>query len=537
MIFSLRSNFPLLVPLFSLITFLLLIILLFLNRKYFGKYLRKIKKKTWVILVLIFILGLALRLFLPLHYHKQGNDEFEYMEAAKSLTVDFREGNYLRSIGWPLIIAIFFSLFGVNNWVAIYLSLFLGSLTIFNIFFLSLVLLKNKKIALWSAFLFSLLPLHIAWSGSAETNVPSLFFITLTLFFYIFYTKEKKYSLLWLSIISLAFTVQVRPENYILPILFVFYFFIYEYKGKESFKKINFNFLWPWVTLTFLSFFNFIQVWQFQFGKNWIISDSGGREIGENWGLSNLINNSYSYAIDIFNETYQPIVYSILLGIGVFYLWKRERKASLLLTSYFLIFYLSYFFSWLQSLGGRSRIFMSFYPVTVIFAGAGAYFLFQRKFSFYKRKINKKAIIVSFISVIFLSFSPYFLRLIKEKANPESFTTLLLLETMVPELIKKDIPKQRSIILQWPQVLKATTDFSLLSTDKALRDNKYLNNLLEENQCVLFYEDITCYWDKFHTISKCIEMKKKYNLIPFTKYFKKADDGLVEYIFYLVRKK
>lgn len=157
--------------------FILFLIFGFLAGKFLKQFFKKISKKTWLIIFLIFLLGLMMRLFVPFHQLMGVEDENMYMTTAKGLLDSFFDiKSAERAMGWSLILAIAFKLFGLSLNTAFYTSSVLGSLTILNVFFIALILSKKEEIALYSAFLFAILPLHIFWSGSAETNVPSLFF-------------------------------------------------------------------------------------------------------------------------------------------------------------------------------------------------------------------------------------------------------------------------------------------------------------------------------------------------------------------------
>ncbi len=233
---NLTYNF---IPYTAGLNFILLIIFILLNRKNLKRlFLESFDKKTLIYFLLILILSTLIR-FIPkdLHYHRMWLDDFYYMEAAKSIAGNnFSEIRYFKYIGWPFILSIFFALFSVNNWVALYASSLFGTITAINIFLITFLITENKKMSLLASLIFSLLPYHIIWSFTAETNVASLFFVTLSIFFYLIFYRYKKSGLFWLSCVSTAFTMQFRPENYSLPILFLIGIIIF-YRG--FLKKIN----------------------------------------------------------------------------------------------------------------------------------------------------------------------------------------------------------------------------------------------------------------------------------------------------------
>ena len=249
------------IPSLILLNFILLIVLICFNWHTIKRFLFKIDKKTWCVLALIFFIALLMRILIPAHQHVMYIDEPWYMEAGKDMLQTGSQEDYPKSIAWPFILRIAFGIFGISNWTAIYTSLLLGSLTIFTIFFMAFAITKRKEIGLLSAIFLALSPAHIRWSASAETNIASLFFITLTIFFCFLYYNKLKYSLLWLALVSLAFTAQFRPENYIFPILFLIGCFIYSKKSLlpnlckiniKSYLMSNLRYMLPWLVLIFL---------------------------------------------------------------------------------------------------------------------------------------------------------------------------------------------------------------------------------------------------------------------------------------------
>jgi len=238
-----------LIPLFILISFVLLLVLIYINRKFIKAIFSEIDIETWIILSVIFFIALLIRIYIPPHQHIMYIDESWYMKAGKDMLQFNSVGWYPKSIGWPFILSISFLIFGVSNWVAIFTTIFFGSLTVFTLFFLTYVLTKNQNVSLVSSLIFSLFAAHIRWSATAETNVVSLFFITSTLFFCFLYYRKGTVSLLWLSLTSLAFTSQIRPENHIFAFLFLIGLILFKPK---KFRLNNYNFLLPWLVFLVL---------------------------------------------------------------------------------------------------------------------------------------------------------------------------------------------------------------------------------------------------------------------------------------------
>jgi 4-amino-4-deoxy-L-arabinose transferase-like glycosyltransferase len=467
------------------------------------------------------------RIFIPPHQHIIYIDEAWYMEAGKNMLQTGNQGFYPKSIGWPFILRIMFGIFGISNWVAIYSCTLLGALTVFNMFFLAFIITRNKQLSLISALLFSLFPAHIRWSATAKTNVPSLFFILLTLFFCFLYYKNKKNSLLWLALISLAFTNQFRPENYVFPILFLLGCIIYD---KKFFKNINLKFILPWLVLIILSFANIIQLLDLYLPTDWMASDTQGKITGSNWSFHNLIYNSFHYGVYIFNSEFQPFIFSFFIFLGIIYMFFKQRKEELFLIIWFCLLWFVYFFSWFQTFGGtdispKGRFLMSFYPITVIFICYGILLIKDLVSPLIKNSLIKRSILPLSAIVLIIFFIPYSIKASESYNSPS-----LKLETKIPELAEKDIPNNCVIIAHWPTVLKSTTNLNVIEIEKFLEEKELQKEILDNADCVLFFEDVFCSYHGDEYKGKCNNLKKNYDLEPYKSYTEEN----IKYTFYKI---
>ena len=522
-----------------LLTFILLIGLIYINRKHILHFLQKIDKKTWLFLCLIFILALSIRLFVPPLQHIIYVDEPTYMHAGKMLLQTDHQGTYSKSIGWPFVLRIAFGFFGTSNWVALYASVLLGALTVFTFFFMVYAFTKRKDVALVSALLFSFFPSHVRWSSSAETNVASLFFISLTMFFCFLYYADKKTSLLWLSCISLAFTAQFRPENYALILLFIFGCIICSKSfAKPLFKNRGFylvsknylqrliktRFVLPFFLIFVLSFANLTQILDLYTTSRWMESDTGGQMTENNWGVSNLIQNSLNFGINLFDGSQQPVIMTFLMALGLFYLWLKQRKESVFLVIWFVLYWIIYFASWFQTLGGKDRFFMSFNFIIVILASYGMLSISLFLHSVTKRNWIKRSVFSLIVLFVSLLFVPYIL-----DSACMHVSDARLLETEIPEWAEQDIPQNCLIFANYPIILSSTTELNVVSIDKILENPQIWNDVLSEH-CVLFLEDYACLnWGGYYNfMEKCDKLKSMFSC----EIFKSYELGEYTYTFY-----
>jgi hypothetical protein len=560
------------IPLGILLSFIILTYLIIKQRRFLKNFIFGIDKKTWSFVFIIFLIGLLLRLLFFGHWHMMYTDEFSYMESGKNMLQTGSQVNYVKSIGWPFMLSLVFGIFGVNSFVALYTSSVFGALTILVIFLLTYSLTKNKNIALLSSLILSLFPLHLKWSGSAETNITSLFFILLALFFCFLFYNEKNNNLFLLAWASVVFAVQFRPENYVLIFLFLLGIFLY---NKEFIKRIDKKNVLAFLIIGFLCVPNFIQVFKFQTSTNWAESDSGGERTGDNWSIKNLVNHSIKYGIHVFDTEHQPITIILLFLTGIFCMFYNKDKNIIFLLSWFFIFWVCYFSSW--EIGGFERVYTSFYPILAIVCSYGVIYFID----LIQKIINRQVTIIVIVFFLIFSFVP---SILKTNNKPDD---LILLETRIPEMSEKDIPKDCLIVATMPEILRSTTNLDAIgvydiqsynngafiedidenhsiylniknndlfdktgyvlikSNDSYLASlfleriksfesiNVTLNNvsipgglsyidaeavfLPHNKSCVLFYEDRYCTGYK-PTIKQCNYIKSSYNLAPYLSY-------------------
>lgn len=487
---------------FSLASLFSLVVLLFLNFKYLLIFFSKFNKKIWLALFFIFIWALSMRLFLPNLHHEIYIDEPWYMETAVNILETGSSGEYFKSIAWPFLLTIVFGVFGVNNWLAIYASIFFGALTVFPLYFFTFLVTQKKYLSLLSPIFFSLLPIHIFWSATAETNVTSIFFIVLSWALAWLYFQDKKYSVFLLALASFAFTAQIRPENYLYLLLFFISLFIFNF---EKIKKLELKYFLSWLLLL-LALPNLIRVMIHNLSINWIATDSRGVLSGSNWSLENLINNIQNYAYEVFYH--QSFLITILGIIGLVHLFKKKKSLAWWFTLLLVSNWLVYFSSWLQTLGGRFRFYLIFYLFFSILSIFGIIFVNEK---ILKEKYKKITMLLIAI-LVYLNYLPFLN--ISSILNSDS----LILETRIPELAKIDIPENCLIILSEEKVIGATTNFETMraETFSALADPEYF---LEQNDCVLFYEDLFCFReDGLSTKEICDKIKTDFDLEIFKAY-------------------
>jgi len=412
-------------------------------------------------------------------------DEPLFIETAKTILEDKSAITPLLGIGWPFILSISFLIFGISNSVAIYTSILFGVLTAFPMFFLTFIITNRKDLSLIATLLFQLFPAHIRWSSTAGETVTSLFFIMISIFLCFLYYKNKKTSLLWLAIISLAFISQFRPENVSLTIVFIIGLLLFE---KKPFRKTILKILLPLLLAVIISSPNLIHDISARSSINWKEVETG--EKGENYGFHNLIDNSLRYGPKIFSLELQPLSITCMIILGFAYMFRKQKKEHIVLMVWLLLILSIYFFSYIQFVGlagnneliKKSRLFVNIYPCFVIFASYGVLCLKNVIDPFFRNKYSR-IVLLAIVALLVITFIPYSMN-----ASTCFYSDSLKLETKIAELAENDVNPGCIIIADWPQIFTSTTDMHVLSSD-SFHEEETRKKIFDEYECILIYED------------------------------------------------
>jgi hypothetical protein len=254
-----------------------------------------------------------------------------------------------------------------------------------------------------------------------------------------------------------------------------------------------------------LSLPNLFTVMNFQFGSNWLVKESNNIAAGHNWSIGNFINNTihYPFYVPEVNSGYYMVLTILCLLIAVYgsvQFRRRYKKEFWFLLSYFILYYLAYYSSWLQTMA-RSRFYLTFYPVTIIFFAVG----FSRIYDIFI--INKKYIwqrLFLFIIIIVL-YMP-FMKLARQYNN------MGLLETMAPELAEENIATSDLVVAALPSILKSTTNLDVVSFDQFLSLPRVKQRSIIQVRNIFLFSDF--YAQKFYN-QRLGEIKNKFIVEPF----------------------
>ena len=511
-----------LIPDSAFIAFFLFLTALFAARRSIAWHFQRIDRGTWSILAVVVLVTLWIRLTIPPHQHVIYVDEAQYMEAGKDMLRAGHQGELILSVGWPFVLRLAFFLFGTSNWVAIYTSILLGTLSVVPLFLLAYLVTDRTDLALVAASVLSLYPPHIRWSATAASNASSLFFMLLTLVFFMVYYRKERTPVAWLAWMSIAFTVQFRPENHALIIMFLLARAILGGRGK---RMPGSNYVMQGLIMMLLVLPNLAQVLEDNVYTNWIESDSDGRMTGSNWSITNLFSNSRDYGPELFGGLYHPMIVSALAVLGVIGLTTRRRRESLFLMTWFVVLWLVYFSSWLQTLAGRDRFYMTLYPVIAIYAAAGAIHVTDALSARLTRSWTRwgALILVGVLAAhIYVPYTVFGSNIYSQSA--------LALETRIPELAEHELPPECVIVANWPVILRSTTELEVVDLDEFIQQLPVQEDLFGRTDCVLFFEDYTCLDWKPYLAQRCDLLRRMFTTEPYRSYA----EGDIRYTFHRI---
>jgi hypothetical protein len=108
------------------------------------------------------------------------------------------------------------------------------------VFLISYLVFKKEEIGLYAALVFSLIPINIINSQTGLSRPTGLFFVGLTILFYLLALKNNKFITWLLATVCLSYSIYVRQESYVLVPLLVFFVFIFKWSEIKSFI-VNFK--------------------------------------------------------------------------------------------------------------------------------------------------------------------------------------------------------------------------------------------------------------------------------------------------------
>ena len=208
-----------------------LLAVLFLCRGLISEIFRAVSKRAWMLLLAIFLLGALLRSMGP-HLYETYFDGYEYAVATQAMVKDREFGTCsLRVAGVcqqrslpthppasNFLYALIMMILGDSHHDFFNAGVIIGSLSILLVFPVAYLFFRKESPALWSATIFSLIPIHIKLSSAGMLEIGEVFYALLMLFSLLLFRETGSRKTILLVGFSTLLLVQSRAE----AVLFLF---------------------------------------------------------------------------------------------------------------------------------------------------------------------------------------------------------------------------------------------------------------------------------------------------------------------------
>jgi hypothetical protein len=215
---------------------LLLVVYVVARRGVFVSLFSGISKRTWLILVLLVLLGGFWRN--AEYWMGSHTDGYAAQESARLWKDNSMTGRtcVLGSVkecifaddqlfpqGLPVLVIWFDLFFGSDSLNASRVSAILSTLNILLIFLCAYLLWKKEDAALYSALVFATMPIVIVSAQTGETRSAGLFFLTLSCFFFLVFLKKGRMVDFFPFALALSYALYVRQESYVVLPVYAFF--------------------------------------------------------------------------------------------------------------------------------------------------------------------------------------------------------------------------------------------------------------------------------------------------------------------------
>jgi len=427
-------------------------------------------------------MALSLRLVLSPHLHDDVYNEWEFMEAAQTMLL---QGKYALCLfgspaqffcgpaipphppGVPFLLALVFAVTGLSDQAVFYTNILFGSLSVVLVFFLGKLLTERDDTALYSAFFFGLVPLHIRFSGTGLLEPISLFFQLSAVLSLVMALRINDAKIWLLAFLIISYAVQTRPEAILLLFLIPVGFFLL---NPQPIKKINIY----WYHYTILLLFMLPHIIHLFFNIS-IDGFKEGRDIPY-FSTDYVKKNFFPYVSFWFNPNQQLLVFPVLAGLGGGYLWRRQRRVLYFLGVWFLMFlalFIPYHMNPVETYTAYRYMISGFVPLSLLM-GYGVIFFYR-----YLKPVH---LLILITSVTLISFLPHI--------NSTRFRDPLRLAETETMLEVKDKIAAEAFVIGQPALISIHR--RIINPEIVLRDPEAVRLLASLTDQIYLYQDISC---------------------------------------------
>lgn len=508
------------IPIFLAIAFFSLIALLVVNRKEIRSAFAGVSRKVWAAVFIIFVIAMFMHAFVAPLTHRVYFDEDIYANIGQNILLEGKGILCNRGVlepqphcyeyilnkqpmGHQFLFSVVYAIFGVNELPLHIMTMLLGALASVFLFTTAYLLTKRTDVGLFAALMLALTPVVIQWSATISAETYLLFFSLMSMTFLLIYVQQakQKISMLLLAAVSFAYTLQLRPEGYLILIPAALVLVFYDKNLKEKIGKLSF--VVPIAVMFLLAMPTIIHT------TSAINRDPWGSDNGHVFGLEYLNNNISVNTGFFFENSHFPMIFTLLAFLGgAVVLWKKDYKLASLLLVWFFVFFIIYglFYAGSFEYGVDERFSDTLYPALLIFAGIGVYSI--KDLLVRKTKLSKNAAFVLLSIVLVVVFIPFY-----------SFTSQIGEQATVARVqhdfaysIRSEIPKNCIIMDHVPSIW-LVMGYPSMQTWFG-QNQEVMDWAFNTTDCVMFYEAYWCGAEPYKS-TVCKYMHDNYNLTEF----------------------
>ena len=358
-----------------------------------------ISKKSYAAILLLLLLFAAFELIAVKPTFLLYNDEYIYGSIAKSIVYDHAAGIcsfssslhcvpntfglFHEPVGWPILEAAAFALFGISFSTMLNLSFLITLLSIVLVFLVASMIFEDKRIALLASTLFAFTPLFMTYARATLPDPVLNMFILLSAFLALLYMRSKKTIVGIATIFAAGYAMMVKVDGLIvIPILLIILLLDrHNFKGTHA-KKDLIKFLGLLLVGFVLLLPNFIFI---------VMANQHGFGAAQNqakMSIGNFVSNAGQntlFYFGVYDKVYEdgyyyydefPITYTVLaiFGVALGLKRKRYREMTMLFLWFGIIFafYAAYYGGGvLYSTGDDVRYLTSSFPIVAMLAAYG----------------------------------------------------------------------------------------------------------------------------------------------------------------------
>ncbi len=377
-------------------------------RKYASAMLKGVGRETMLALfaiVLAFLIVEALFVSPTLQMYE---DEYIHMGIAKEILLDHvggicslssqthclagTAGFFQQPIGWALLMAIAFGIFGIGFSTAFNLALALSALSVALVFYISYAMLKDRKVSLLATLSFAATPLFMTYARSTVLDIPSLTMSLLAISTMLTYFKYDNIRTRVATIFSFGFALVMKVDAIILVPIAAAFLLSYKYDFRRGVLKGSIGNLAVLCAALFAIVLPQLLFIYTTYTTNTFGQAIGGPRFSTAFFMQNIVENVKFWfdfygnatlpSLGYYWHSEYPAVYTVLAIVGLAAMARKGmgRQATLLAAwfSIVLIFYTSYYAGGvLYGLGSDVRYFMLDFPVVSILMAAGAIYVYR----------------------------------------------------------------------------------------------------------------------------------------------------------------